>query len=98
MRNEINAERTWKKFARELGRERGRSALLISFPTIAEPGTGYNSPEVTYRKIPIISPVLIFGQKAFLLALFSWELIFGGACYRNEFSVSNWLWLVNKNS
>ena len=34
-----------------------------------------------YRKIPIISPVLIFVQKAFLLGLFSRELIFGGAYY-----------------
>ena len=33
----------------------------------------------TYRKIPIISPGLIFVQKAFLLGLFSGELIFGGA-------------------
>ena len=38
-----------------------------------------------YRKIPIIlSPGLIFVQKAFLLGLFSEELIFGGACYREE--------------
>ena len=32
-----------------------------------------------YRKIP--SPGLIFVQKAFLLGLFSGELIFGGAYY-----------------
>ena len=30
-----------------------------------------------YRKFPIISPGLIFVQKAFLLGLFSGELIFG---------------------
>ena len=41
-----------------------------------------------YRKIPIISPGLIFVQKAFLPGLFSGELIFGGACYRKEFCVS----------
>ena len=51
-----------------------------------------------YRKIPIISPGHIFVQKAFLLGLFSGELIFGGACYRNEFCVSKWVWLLNKNS
>ena len=34
-----------------------------------------------YRKIPIISPGLIFVQKAFLLGLFSGEFIFGGAYY-----------------
>ena len=43
---------------------------------------------VVYRKIPIISPELIFVQKTFLLGLFSGELIFGGACYRKEFCVS----------
>ena len=51
-----------------------------------------------YRKIPIISPGLIFGQKAFLPGLFSGELIFGGAYYWKEFSVSKWVGLVNKNS
>ena len=44
-----------------------------------------------YRKIPIISPGLIFVQKAFSLGLFSGELIFGGACYRKEFCVSKWV-------
>ena len=53
---------------------------------------------VPYHKIPIISPGLIFVQKAFLLGLFSGELIFGGACYRKEFCVSKWVWFVNKNS
>ena len=43
-----------------------------------------------YRKIPIISPGLIFVQKDFCWAhfrgsLFSGKLIFGGACYRKEF-------------
>ena len=41
-----------------------------------------------YRKIPIISPGLIFVQKAVLLGLFLGELIFGGACYWKEFCVS----------
>ena len=44
-----------------------------------------------YRKIPIISPGLIFVQKAFLLGLFLGELIFGGAYYWREFCVSNGL-------
>ena len=51
-----------------------------------------------YRKILIISPGLIFVQKAFLLGLYSGELIFGGACCWKEFCISKWVWLVNKNS
>ena len=44
---------------------------------------------IVYRKIPIISPGLIFVQKGFLLGLFSGELIFGGACYRKNFAFQN---------
>ena len=51
-----------------------------------------------YRKIPIISPGLIFVQNAFLLRLFSGELIFGWAYYWQEFCVSKWVGLDNKNS
>ena len=51
---------------------------------------------VKYRKIPIISPGLIFVQKAFSPDLFSGEPIFGGDSYRKEFCVSKWVWLVNK--
>ena len=40
---------------------------------------------MAYRKIPIISPGLIFVQKAVLLGLFSGELIFGVAYYFKEF-------------
>ena len=40
------------------------------------------------RKIPIISPGLIFVQKAVLLGFFSGELILGGAYYWKEFCVS----------
>ena len=47
----------------------------------------------TYRKIPIISLVLIFLQKAFLMGLFSGELIFRGACYWREFCASVWVGL-----
>ena len=43
---------------------------------------------VIYHKIPIISPGLVFVQKAFLLGLFSGELIFRGAYYWKEFCVS----------
>ena len=53
---------------------------------------------IQYRKIPIISPGVIFVQKAFSLGLFLGELIFGGACYRKELCVSKWVWFVNKNS
>ena len=53
---------------------------------------------VLYRKILIISPGLIFVQKTFLLGIFSGELIFRGAYYYKEFSVSKWVALYNKNS
>ena len=51
-----------------------------------------------YGKIPIISPGLIFVQKAFKLGLFSGELIFGGAYYWKEFCVSKWVGLDNKTA
>ena len=51
-----------------------------------------------YRKIPIISPGLIFVQKAVLLSLSSGELIFGGAYYGKEFCVSKWVELDNKTA
>ena len=46
-----------------------------------------NSMYATYRKIPIISPGLIFVQRAFLVDLFSGELIFGG----KNFAIQNGL-------
>ena len=52
----------------------------------------------TYCKIPIISPGLIFVQKAFLLGLFLGELIFEGAYCWKEFSVSKWVGLDNKTA
>ena len=51
-----------------------------------EIGTDYNTAQ--YHKIPIISPGLIFVQKAFLLGLFLGKLIFRGACYQKEFCIS----------
>ena len=48
-------------------------------------------------KIPIISPRLVFVQKAFLVGLFSRELIFGGAYYWREFCVSKWVGLDSEN-
>ena len=53
---------------------------------------------LNYRKILIISPGLIFVQKAFLLGLFLGELIFGGVYYWKEFCISKWVGLDNKNS
>ena len=50
-----------------------------------------------YRNILIISPGLIFVQKAVLLGLFSGELIFGGAYNWKEFCVSKWVGIDNKN-
>ena len=55
-----------------------------------------------YRKISIISPGLIFVQKAFLMGLFSGELNFRGIYYWMEFVFQNGLGLtiktVNSNS
>ena len=51
-----------------------------------------------YRKIPIIRPGLVFLQEAYLLGLFSGQLIFGGFYYWNEFCISKWVALDNKNS
>ena len=49
-------------------------------------------------KLPIISPGLIFVQKAFFLGLFSGELTFGGACYRKKFCFSKRVGLDNKTA
>ena len=53
-----------------------------------------------YCKIPIISPGLIFVQKAVLLGelIFGGELIFRGAYYWGEFCVSKWVELDNKTA
>ena len=48
------------------------------------------------HNILVISPRLIFVQKAFLLGFFSGELIFERAW--REFCVSNWVGFDNKNS
>ena len=64
---------------------------------LKDPDT-FDDLSLIYRKIPIISPGLIFVQKALLLGLFSAELIFGGAYYWKEFCGSKWVGLDNKNS
>ena len=51
-----------------------------------------------YHKILIISPGLIFFQKAFLLGLFSGELIFAGAYYWKAFCISKWVGIDNKTA
>ena len=51
-----------------------------------------------YHKIPMISPGLIFLQKAFLLGLFLGELICGLAYYWKEFCISKLVGSDNKNS
>ena len=53
---------------------------------------------LVYRKIPVISPDLIFVQKSFLLGIFWGEPIFGGVHYWKEFCVAKWVGLDNKNS
>ena len=54
------------------------------------------SQQEEYRRNPIISPWLLFVQKAFLRGLFSGELIFGGAYYWREFCISKWVKLDNR--
>ena len=56
----------------------------------------HHSRKLITRKIPIISPGLIFVQKAFLLGLFSVELIFGGSYYARNFVFQNGLGLTKK--
>ena len=52
-----------------------------------------------YHKIPIISPGLIFVQKAVLLGLFSGELIFGrNLAFQNGFGLSIKAALNSSNS
>ena len=51
-----------------------------------------------YCNILIISPGLVFVQRAFLVRLFSGEFIFGGAYCWKRFCVSKWVGLHNKNS
>ena len=46
----------------------------------------------------MISPGLIFVQKAFFAGLIFGELIFAGAYYWREFCVSKWVGLDNKDS
>ena len=58
----------------------------------------YFALQLIYLKIPIISPGLIFVQKAVLLGLFLEKLIFGAAYYWKQFCVSKWVGLNNKNS
>ena len=53
---------------------------------------------LNYRKVPVLSPGLIFIQNAFLLGLFSGELIFGRDYYWKEFCVSKWVGLDNENT
>ena len=50
------------------------------------------------RKIPIMYPGHVFVQKAFLMGIFSGELIFGGPYYQREVCVSKWVGLDSKNS
>ena len=50
------------------------------------------------QNVLIISPGLVFVQKAFFWAYLQGKLILGGACYREEYCISKWVWLANKNS
>ena len=63
-------------------------ALSALTKNVGRRGTFTKSEVQFYRKIPIISPRLIFVHKALLLGLFSGKLMFGGAYYWREFCVS----------
>ena len=65
-----------------------RTFLLFSFLP------SYLSLNVTYRKIPIISPGSYIFQRPFLRGLFLDGLIFGGAYVRREICVSKSIGLV----
>ena len=52
--------------------------------------------EVTRSKIPIISPGLIFVQKAFFAGLLFGELLFGGLIIGRNFAFQNGLGLTIK--
>ena len=55
--------------------------------------------EESYRRIPIITPGLIFVRKVFFSGFISQRLIFGDAYYRSrEFCASKWVWFNNKKS
>ena len=51
----------------------------------------------SFKFILIISPGLMFVQKAFLVGFFSRELIFRGAYYWREFCILKWVGRDNKN-
>ena len=72
--------------------------FIPTLPKLQTPVNSFNV--VTYRKIPIISPrlVSVYVQKAFLLGVFSGELIFGGAYYWREVCVKKWVELDNNNN
>ena len=74
-----------------------RSSRFLERAVILQVHKSFNE-KIAHREIQIISPVLIFVQKAFLLGLFSVELIFGWAYYWKEVCVSKWVGLDNKNS
>ena len=80
-----------------------RKVALYSMVVRGEPGAKRlpSAEEISlakYRKIPMISPRLIFVQMAFLLGLFSGKLICGGAYYWRKFCVSKDLGLTIKTA
>ena len=50
-----------------------------------------------YHKVPIISPGIIFVQKAFLLGLFSGNLFSEGLTIGRNFAFFKWLGIRNEN-
>ena len=77
---------------------RASESCCANFMAMLSSGIENTFRVLIYRKIPIISPGLIFVQKAFLLGLLSGELNFGGAYYWKEFCISKGVGLDNKNS
>ena len=59
---------------------------------------GIGVPPRVYCKIAIIIPGFVFVQSAFLLGLFSGELIFSGAYYWKEFCILKRFGHCNRNS
>ena len=76
----------------------GSQTFMGPVPSFQTSLTSWYKSQGPYFKIPIIRPGLIFVQKAFLLGLFSGELIFGGAYYCREFCVQSGLDLTMKTA
>ena len=71
-----------------------KSRLLTLFPL----HSSVKCNAVSYRKIPTVSPGLIFEQKAFLLGLFRGSLFSEGLIFGGNFAFQNGLLLTIKTT